>query len=120
MLNSVGLVSSALILTLLAKCGGSAPVAHPTAQAVKPCEQSGVGYSPVGRIVRMDDVLLKDRRDYGSHVLVDASDNLQFVLKSTNLNLDSYAGGKKWYRVYGQRAEDHPDLFVVCAVSPEP
>ena len=88
---------------------------------VNPCEQRvGVGYSPVGRIVKMDDVLLKDRRDYGSHVLVDASDQLQFVLKSTNLNLDSYADGKKWYRVFGQRADDHPDLFVVCAVTPEP
>jgi len=102
---------------LIAKCGGPAPVAQP--KPIDPCQQTGVSYAPVGRIVRMDEIVLKERRDYGTHALVDASGNVQFMLQAPNLKLDPYTDDGKWYRVDGQLSPDHHDLFIVCAVSPE-
>jgi hypothetical protein len=67
----------------------------------------------------MDQMPLKDRREYGTHALIDASGNLQWVLEAKNLNLDSYSD-RMWHRVNGERSPEHPDLFVVCAVLTEP
>jgi hypothetical protein len=105
-----------LVLGLIAKCGGPAPVAQP--KPSDPCQQGGVSYAPVGRIVRMEQVLLKEHRDYGTHVLLDASGNVQFVLQAPNLKLEPYSEDGKWYRVDGRQSPDHSDLFIVCAVSP--
>ena len=108
-----------LMLGLIAKCGGGpAPVARP--KPPNPCEQQGVSYSPVGKIAKMEQVPLPQKRPYGTHVLVDASGNIQWVLQSSNLNLDPFAGDNKWYRVDGIRSDEHPDLFNVCALSIEP
>ena len=117
-LNYLSTIFVMLVLGLLAKCGGPAPIAQP--KPLDPCQLSGVSYAPVGRIVRMDEIIPKERRDYGKYVLIDASGNLQWVLRPTNLNLDSYADDGRWYRVDGQQSPDHLDLFIVCAVSPTP
>ncbi len=117
-MNYISLIFATLVIGLLAKCGSSSPpLAQP--RLANPCEQIGVSYSPVGRIVQMKELMFKNQRDYGTHALIDASGNLQWVLKSTNMNLESYADGKMWYRVYGTRSENHPDLLVVCAVGLE-
>ncbi len=117
-MNLTALIFVAMSLGLIAKCGGRTPVGQP--KPVDPCQKSGVSYAPVGKIVRMDELPLKERREYGKYVLIDASGNLQWVLQATNLNLDPYSDDDKWYRVDGQQSPDHPDIFVVCAVSPSP
>jgi hypothetical protein len=112
------LVLVAVALGLIAKCGGPAPVAHPQSnnKPVDPCdEQTGVGYSPVGRILRINEI--KGPHEYGSHVLVDGSGNVQWKLQSSRVNLDPYAGDNKWYRIDGRQSTEHADLFVVCAIS---
>ena len=117
-MNYLSTIFLTLLLGLIAKCGGPAPVAQP--KPIDPCQQSGVSYAPVGQIVRMDQMPLKEHRDYGTHVLLDASGNVQFVLQAPNLKLDSYTDDGRWYRVHGQRSPDQSDLFIVCAVSASP
>jgi hypothetical protein len=117
-MNYVGLIFAALVLSLIAKCGGPSPLPQPqsNSQSRGPCdEQSGVGYSPVGRILRINEI--KGPHEYGTHVLVDGSGNVQWILQSPKVNLDSYAGDNRWYRVDGKRSPDHADLFIVCAIS---
>ncbi len=116
--GSAAVVSISVALGLIAECGGPAPVAQP--KPIDPCQQSGVSYAPVGKIVRMDELPPKERREHGKYVLIDASGNLQWVLQAANLNLDPYSDDGKWYRVDGQQSPDHSDLFIVCAVSIEP
>jgi hypothetical protein len=116
--NYLGAIFAVFVLSLIAKCGGHAPVAPP--KQIDPCQQSGVSYAPVGQIVRMDQMPLKEHRDYGTHVLLDASGNVQFVLQAPNLKLDPYADDGMWHRVDGQQSPDHSDLFIVCAVSASP
>jgi hypothetical protein len=117
-MNYVTLIFATLVLGVIAKCGGSTPVAQPqsNAQATAPCDdQIGVGYSPVGRILRINEI--KGPHEYGTHVLVDGSGNVQWILQSSRVNLDPYAGDNKWYRVDGRQSSEHPDLFIVCAIS---
>jgi hypothetical protein len=117
-MNYVGLIFATLGLSLIPKCGGPAPLAHPqsNSQATSPCdEQLGIGYSPVGRILRINEI--KGVHEYGTHVLVDASGNVQWILQSSRVNLDPYAGDNKWYRVDGRQSTEHADLFIVCAIS---
>ena len=117
--NCFNTILATLLVGLIAKCGGGpAPVAQPK-PAQNPCEQQSIGYAPIGKIAKMDEVPVAQKRSYGSHVLVDASGNIQWVLQSPNLQLDPFASDGHWYRVEGSRSAEHPDLFVVCAVSPE-
>jgi hypothetical protein len=104
-----------VLLALIANCGGPAPIAQP--KPVDPCQQGGVSYAPVGKIAKMEEVALAQKRPYGTHVLVDASGNIQWALQSPNMNLDPFAGDGRWYRLDGTPSADHPDLFLVCAVS---
>src|SRR2546430_7993710 len=113
-MNYVTLIFATLSLSVIAKCGGPAPIAQP--KPIDPCQQSGVSYSPVGRIVRMDQVPLQQQRSYGTHVLLDGSGNIQWALQSSKVNLDSYADGKIWYRIDGTRSTEHADLFIVCSI----
>ena len=117
-MNYVTLIFATLSLSVIAKCGGPAPIAQP--KPIDPCQQSGVGYSPVGRIVRMDQVPWQQQRSYGTHVLLDGSGNIQWTLQSSKVNLDSHAGDNRWYRVDGRQSPDHPDLFTVCSISFSP
>ena len=120
-MNPFTAVLASFAVAALAACGESKqPVtqASPTAWQ-NPCGQRGISYSPVGRIFRMNDVVVKDKRDYGTHVLADASDNIQWVLQSPSVKLDDYAGDRRWYRIEGERSPEHPDLFVVCLVYSE-
>ena len=114
----VSLIFAAVVLGVIAKCGGQAPLAQP--KPIDPCEQRGISYSPVGRIVRIDQVPLEQQRSYGTHVLLDGSGNIQWTLQSSKVNLDSYAGDNRWYRVDGRQSPDHPDLFTVCSISFSP
>jgi hypothetical protein len=68
----------------------------------------------------MNQMPLKDHRDYATHALIDASGNLQWVIQASHINLDSYAEDGKWYRVDGQQSPEHTDLFVVCSISIAP
>jgi hypothetical protein len=120
LMHYVSLIFATLLLGLIAKCGGPTPTAPPQSKnkSTDPCnEQVGVSYSPVGRIVRVKELPLKDQRDYGTHALIDGSGNVQWILQSSRVNLDPYAGDNKWYRVDGRQSIEHPDLFVVCAIS---
>ena len=112
-MNLTTLVSIAVALGVIAKCGGPAPIAQP--RPTDPCQQIGVGYSPVGRILRISEI--KGPHEYGTHALVDGSGNVQWILQSSRVNLDSFAGENRWCRIEGSRSNDHPDLFVVCAIS---
>ena len=117
-MNYVSLIFATVVLSLIAKCGGPAPLAQPESnnKPTTPCEeQIGVGYSPVGRIVRINEI--KGPHEYGTHVLVDGSGNVQWKLQSSRVKLDSYAGDNRWYRIDGRQSPDHMDLFIVCAVS---
>src|SRR5882724_7093211 len=112
------LVLVAIVLGFIAKCGGPSVPAQPQSsnKPTNPCdEQIGVGYSPVGRILRINEI--KGPHEYGTHVLVDGSGNVQWILQSSRVNLDSFAGENRWCRIEGSRSNDHPDLFVVCAIS---
>ena len=117
-MNFAALVFIAVALGLIAKCGGPPPPAQPqsNSQPTGPCnDQMGVSYSPVGRIWRINEI--KGPHEYGTHVLVDGSGNVQWILQSSRMNLDQYAGDNHWYRIEGKRSEEHPDLFIVCALS---
>jgi hypothetical protein len=89
----------------------------PNKSSQDPCGKHGVRYAPVGQIARMDQIALKDRRDYATHVLLDSSGKIQWVLKSPTENLDTIAGDGHWYRVQGEISSEHPDLFIVCLSS---
>jgi hypothetical protein len=112
-MNYANSVFAAITLSVIAKCGGPAPLAQP--KPVDPCQQIGVSYSPVGRILRINEI--KGPHEYGTHVLVDGSGNVQWILQSSRVNLDQYAGDNRWYRIEGSRSNDHSDLFIVCAIS---
>jgi hypothetical protein len=117
-MNFAALVFIAVALGLVARCGGPAPLAQPQSnnKLTGPCnEQTGIGYSPVGRILRINEV--KGPHEYGTHVLIDGSGNVQWILQSDRVKLDPYAGDNKWYRVDGRQSTDHSDLFIVCAIS---
>lgn len=62
----------------------------------------------------MDQIALKDRREYATHALVDSSGNIQWVLRQEGVNLDAFAGDGRWYRVEGEISAEHSDLFIVC------
>jgi hypothetical protein len=120
-MNYVIQIGATLILSVIAKCGGPPPSTPSSSSPAKePCEQSGIGYAPVGKIAKMEQVPVAQKRPYGTHVLIDAGGNIQWVLQSSNLNLDAFADDGHWYRVDGTRAADRSDLFVVCAVSTSP
>jgi hypothetical protein len=121
-MNGAILIFLAVCIAFIGKCGDPPSAGQSTSNNLfkSPCEIEGISYAPIGRIVRMDQMPLKERRDHGTHVLLDASGNVQFALQAPNLNLDPYTDDGKWYRVDGQRSPDHLDLFVVCAVSPSP
>ena len=117
-MNLGALILTGLALVLIAKCGGPASPSQqtPNNPAKAPCRHEGVGYAPVGRIFKIEDS--KAPRGYGTHVLVDGSGNLQWILKSDHMNLDAFAGDMRWYRVEGEISTEHPDLFVVCLAYP--
>src|SRR5947207_3379725 len=98
-MNYASFVFVAITLSLIAKCGGPPPRAQPQSntQPTDPSDgQIGVGYSPVGRILRINEI--KGPHEYGTHALVDGSGNVQWILQSSQVNLDSYAGDNRWYR----------------------
>ena len=116
-MNYIGTIFAIASIAVLAKCGGPPPAASP--KPADPCGHTGVSYSPIGQIAKMDEVILKERREYGTHVLLDGSGNIQWVLQSPKIDLNPYTDDNKWYRVEGERSQEHPDLFIVCLIYPE-
>ncbi len=117
-MNFTAVLVMAVAFALIARCRGpTSPNLTPSDASVKPpCQHEGSAYSPIGRIFKIEDS--KAPRGYGTHVLVDGSGNVQWILKSSQTKLDTFAGDNRWYRVDGQISPDHTDLFIVCAAYP--
>lgn len=81
---------------------------------VDPCERSGVGFEPAGRIFRID-----QSRTYlpnATHFL-QVDNNTQYLLVSSRVNLDWVASLGRSFPTDIRPSPYHQNVYVVCGVT---